>query len=379
MTRTTTRGRLATPLASLTAALASAALLAGCGGADVALPTADGVPAATSADEISADGEASSDLGGAGADSTGEGSADGAGTGGTITVSPSGHQGGGSGNGEGSGSSKGKGAGNGNGSEDGNGNGGVGQGKGKGSGHGGGNGKGKGGDHGQNPGEDPGDGTPGEVELPAGWAGTISAETLEPSNGISYLYVSHLYGDLHGVQELDLAVNHGSMFLAEQGAECEGVATIAGDSATCMVVPDAFADPYEQERIPAEVRLVPTAFGGSALLISVNADGRTDLAISAGVEIAQGKVDPYLGEDPTAEDMERAVISGVSYAAHPDGDLPAEIAASCTMLDGGAHAICELTGTEDGGGDGTWYATAQPGLQRNPYDGKHYIFSKLPS
>ena len=58
-----------------------------------------------------------------------------------------------------------------------------------------------------------------------------------------------------------------------------------------------------------------------------------------------------------------------------DGELPEELTVDCEVADGGEHGQCELTGTPDGGGDGSWYATAQHG-----YDGDRaaYLFTQLP-
>ena len=61
-------------------------------------------------------------------------------------------------------------------------------------------------------------------------------------------------------------------------------------------------------------------------------------------------------------------------AEAPDGDIPDGVDATCQVLDGGDHLVCDVTGTTDGGGDGTWYGTAQPGDDTEPY----YVFGLLP-
>ena len=42
--------------------------------------------------------------------------------------------------------------------------------------------------------------------------------------------------------------------------------------------------------------------------------------------------------------------------------------------DGGRHALCEIVGTPDGAGDGSWYGTLQPG-----YGNYVVLASKLPA
>lgn len=213
-----------------------------------------------------------------------------------------------------------------------------------------------------------GSGEAAPVDLPADWEGTISTQALPVSGGTQYLLMNYLYGAQQTSTSLTGDEVAGQEFFAGQQVECEGVASLAGSSASCLLTDGS-------QELPLEARLVPTAFGHSALLLSVDEDGLTDLSIPQDAPLAFWGTEVAELEDVTAADVEGAAFSAVLMADRPDGDVPPEITIDCTMLDGGAHATCEVAGTPDGGGDGTWYATAQPGYR----PGVSYVFSQLPA
>lgn len=225
------------------------------------------------------------------------------------------------------------------------------------------NGNGKGG------GED-GPGDEGPVALPDAWAGTISAETLPATDGTQYLVMQYLFGDLQDATGMAGEEIEGMEFFGGQQVECDGVASLAGSSASCLLVDDSGG----AGEIPVEVAMVPAAFGSPALLISADANGLTDLAIPRETALGLWSVGSTPVQDVTAGQIGEAAVNAVMMADSPDGELPPELAADCVVLDGGMHASCEVTGTPGAGGDGTWYATAQPG-----YAGTTYLFSKLPA
>lgn len=208
-------------------------------------------------------------------------------------------------------------------------------------------------------------GTP--VDLPAGWAGTVSTETVPASSGTQYFVMNYLYGEDRAVTSMTGEEVAGQEFFGGVQVECEGVASLAGSSASCLLTEGS-------QEIPIEARLVPVAFGRSALLLSADEDGLTDLSIPENTPLGLWSADVASLADVTAADVEGAAFNAVLMADHPDGDVPPEISIDCAVLDGGMHATCEVTGTPDGGGDGTWYATSQPGFRSDVT----YVFSQLP-
>jgi len=125
----------------------------------------------------------------------------------------------------------------------------------------------------------------------------------------------------------------------------------------------------------AQVRMVETGFGSAALLFGVSGEGQAGLEVAPGAEFGFQSIGDQDIASVTAEDLEQAALSGVLMGYRMDGDLPAGIDVSCEVSDGGEHGQCEVTGTPDRGGDGTWYATAQHG-----YDGDRdaYLLTRLP-
>lgn len=108
----------------------------------------------------------------------------------------------------------------------------------------------------------------------------------------------------------------------------------------------------------AVVHLVPAANGATSLLVEV---GVTDGLAVADAPQGIGGLDAAEPSEVTLEEMEGAMVTAVMMADSPEGPLPEELDARCELLDGGRHALCEVAGTPDGGGDGTWYGTLQPG------------------
>jgi hypothetical protein len=212
---------------------------------------------------------------------------------------------------------------------------------------------------------------------PEDWAGTISVETLPASTGTAYLVLEHLRGEQREASEMTPEDLLRTEFLASQSAECEGAATLAGDSASCLLQADVYAG-SSGPKAPAQVRLVPTAFGTSALLISVDEDGLTDLALADDAELGMARVVGKAPDEVVTAELEVAAIDAVALAAAADGPLPEGMRARCTVLDEGRHALCEVSGTE-GGGDGLWYATVQPCLERIPGSDSGYLFTRRPA
>lgn len=203
------------------------------------------------------------------------------------------------------------------------------------------------------------------VELPASWAGTYSAEALAAGDG--YLVMQNLYGVDRGADSIDGSRLETMEFFGGMSASCEGTVTLAGDTAECAL-PD---DGQGSGPTTAVVHLVPTAFDSTALLIEVGVEGGLGVADAPQGIGSMGIDDP---SQITEADAEGAAINAVMMADSPEGPLPEELDAQCDLLDSGQHALCEVTGTPEGGGDGTWYGTLQTG-----YSWPIYLFTQLPA
>lgn len=221
-------------------------------------------------------------------------------------------------------------------------------------------------DQGQS-GDDQGEDAPGPsaADLPASWAGTYSAESLPLGSG--YLVVQNLYGEHRGATSMEASDIAGQEFFASSGATCEGAATLAGDTADC-VLPDDGRGMGEQTAV---VHLVPAAFGATSLLVEV---GVTDGLAVAEAPQGIGGLSAAVPSEVTLEEVEGAMVTAVMMADSPEGPLPEELDARCELRDGGRHALCEVVGTPDGGGDGSWYGTLQPG-----YGNYVVLATKLPA
>ncbi|MFI8777752.1 hypothetical protein ACIGH6_11815 [Brachybacterium paraconglomeratum] len=206
---------------------------------------------------------------------------------------------------------------------------------------------------------------PAAANLPASWADTYSAESLPLGSG--YLVVQNLYGEHRGATSMEASDIAGQEFFASSGATCEGAATLAGDTADC-VLPDDGRGMGEQAAV---VHLVPAASGATSLLVEVD--------VSGGLAVAEapqgiGGLSAAVPSEVTLEEVEGAMVTAVMMADSPEGPLPEELGARCELRDGGRHALCEIVGTPDGGGDGSWYGTLQPG-----YGNYVVLATKLPA
>lgn len=215
-------------------------------------------------------------------------------------------------------------------------------------------------------GQDGDDATSG-ASLPESWAGTVSTERFAPGDTSAYLAMVHLHGDA-SVDSMSADQIENTEFLGSFGAQCEGEAVLGGTASSCTFV-DA------GESMSAQVRMVETGFGNTALMFGVSGEGESDLAVAPEAEYGLQSIGDQDIAEVTAEDLEGAALSAVMMGYRMDGDLPEGLEVSCEVSDGGEHGVCEVTGTPDGGGDGTWYATAQRG-----YDGDRdaYLFTRLP-
>lgn len=221
------------------------------------------------------------------------------------------------------------------------------------------------GDEGQS-GDDQGEDAPGTsaADLPASWADTYSAESLPLGSG--YLVVQNLYGEHRGATSMEASDIAGQEFFASSGATCVGAATLAGDTADC-VLPGDGRGMGEQTAV---VHLVPAAFGATSLLVEV---GVTDGLAVAEAPQGIGGLSAAVPSEVTLEEVEGAMVTAVMMADSPEGPLPEELDARCELRDGGRHALCEIVGTP-GGGDGSWYGTLQPG-----YGNYVVLATKLPA
>lgn len=214
----------------------------------------------------------------------------------------------------------------------------------------------------------PGTPAPGDEALGA-WGDTVSTERFAPETDGSYLAMMHLHGGPR-VTEMSADDIAGTEFLAGAEAQCEGEAVLDGAAATCTFI--AMDGSGGQQF--AQVRLVPTAFGGTALLFGVTDEAGAELDVA---EAPQG-LQAIEGEDVSAvteQELADAAISAVMMGSGGDGEPPTDLSVRCEVSDGGEHGLCEVTGTPDGGGDGTWYASAQRGFDG---DRAAYLFTQLP-
>ncbi|WP_299303171.1 hypothetical protein [uncultured Brachybacterium sp.] len=209
-----------------------------------------------------------------------------------------------------------------------------------------------------------------DSEIPGQWDGTVSTERFAAEADGSYLAMMTLHGEaaVTTMSAEDIAVTE---FLAGADAQCEGEAVLDGAAASCTFV--AMDGSGDQQL--AQVRLVPTGFGNTALLFGVTDEPGAALPVAPGA--AQG-LQTLGGGDVsvvTDEELAGAATSGILLGYRNDGELPADLSVTCEVSDGGEHGLCEVTGTPDGGGDGTWYASAQRGFDG---DRAAYLFTQLP-
>lgn len=218
--------------------------------------------------------------------------------------------------------------------------------------------------------EGAGDAAP-TASLPVAWEGTILAERLPEDGDTHYLALQNFYLDDAGATEMTAAEIMGQEFFGSLGADCEGTAVLDGAAATCTFTEDG-------RDWTAEARIVRTPFDGTGLLILASDGERHELVVPEGAVIGFSGTGSRSLDEVTAEEAEGAATNGVLLASSPEGELPADLSADCEILDGGEHALCAVSGTPDGAGDGTYLLTSQ-----NRYAGEPgslgYLVTELPA
>lgn len=216
-----------------------------------------------------------------------------------------------------------------------------------------------------------------EVSLPSSWEGTILAEPgtsrTSESDGASY-YEAVI--DREGRTSLTAEQVAQSEFIAgfDDGdqtyvPDCNSSADTEGAMVLCRLTGED-----DSVVVTVQVALAPSAFGKTVVIHHVDGQGPGDFTVPTGTEIVAAASEEDDRASVTEGSAQETVIEAVMLAEHPDGDIPAEVEATCQVLDSGDHLVCDVTGTTDGGGDGTWYGTAQPGDDTEPY----YMFGLLP-
>lgn len=217
-----------------------------------------------------------------------------------------------------------------------------------------------------------------QQEASSDWTGTVSAEQMPETDGVSYFVIENLYQQLDERGRMSADELEATEFIGSQGGTCEGEAVVNGAAATCTLVEhDEMAEPTGPE-LKVTVRVVPSGFGNPALLMYADADGPTDFTVPADAEIGFGKVATPIPAEVSGQEVADALVASVNFAIKPDGEPDPDLAASCEMGEGGITASCEVTGAPDGG-NGRWEAIAQRGPQSDPHDGQWYLFTKVPA
>ena len=210
---------------------------------------------------------------------------------------------------------------------------------------------------------------------PADWAGTVSAEQMPETDGVSYFVYQNLYQDLGERGRMSAEELERTEFIGSNGGSCQGEAVIDGDAATCTITEhDERAEPTGNQ-LELTVRVVSAGFGNPALLMYADAAGPTDFAVPSEVEIGFGKVLTPVPAETSGEEVADALVGSVNFAITSDGAPDPDMVATCEMADGGITATCTVTGAPEGG-NGTWHAIAQRGPKSDPHDGQWYLFTK---
>ncbi len=215
------------------------------------------------------------------------------------------------------------------------------------------------------------------VSVPSSWEGTILAEPgtsgTSESEGASY-YEAVI--DREGRTSLTAEQVAQSEFIAgfDDGdqtyvPDCNSSADTDGAMVLCRLTGED-----DSAVVTVQVALAPSAFDKTVVIHHVDGQGPGDFTVPTGTEIVAAASEEDDRASVTEGSAQETVIEAVMLAEHPDGDIPAEVGATCQVLDSGDHLVCDVTGTTDGGGDGTWYGTAQPGDDTEPY----YVFGLLP-
>lgn len=224
---------------------------------------------------------------------------------------------------------------------------------------------------------DPGNGAEPRADgLPGDWTGTVSAEQMPETDGVSYFVLQNLYTQLEDRGTITAEEIEATEFIS--GGPCEGEASINGGAATCTVNEQDGMGGTTGVQLKVTVRLVPAGFGNSALLMYADADGPTDFTVPADVELGFGRVQTPIPGEVSAQEVAEQLVESVHFAQKGDGPRDPDMTATCEMGEGGITATCQLTGAPDGG-NGTWHAIAQRGAKSDPSDGQWYLFSKVPA
>lgn len=215
-------------------------------------------------------------------------------------------------------------------------------------------------------------------EASSDWTGTVSAEQMPETDGVSFFVLQNLYQELDERGRMSAEEIEGTEFIGSQGGACEGEAVVNGAAATCTISQrDEMAEPTGVD-LTVTVRLVPVGFGNAGLLTYADADGPTDFTVPADAEIGFGKVSTPIPAEVSDQEVADALVSSINFAIKPDGEPDPDLAATCELGEGGITATCDVTGAPDGG-NGTWEAIAQRGPKSDPHDGQWYLFTKVPA
>lgn len=210
---------------------------------------------------------------------------------------------------------------------------------------------------------------------PADWAGTVSAEQMPETDGVSYFVYQNLYQDLGQRGRMSAEELQNTEFIGGNGGSCRGEAVIEGAAATCTIDEhDEMGEPTGN-RLEMTVRVVSAGFGNPALLMFGDVDGPTDFTVPSEVEIGLGKVATPIPAEVSGREVADALVNSVNFAIKGDGQPVPGMEADCEMGEGGITATCTVTGAPDGG-NGTWHAIAQRGPKSDPHDGQWYLFTK---
>lgn len=214
------------------------------------------------------------------------------------------------------------------------------------------------------------------ARVPSTWAGTVLADPgparTSRTDGTGYYLALPDYEDRTTLtsRQVEQTEVIGGFVEDDQGytPACTGTADTGGSMATCTLTGDSGGSHT------SEVALVRTAFGHTQILVHVDGEGSGPLTAPVDTPIVLGASEEHHPGNVTADAARDTVIQAVMLAEAPDGDIPGGVDATCQVLDGGDHLVCDVTGTPDGGGDGTWYGTVQPGGDTRTT----YLFGLLP-
>lgn len=118
----------------------------------------------------------------------------------------------------------------------------------------------------------------------------------------------------------------------------------------------------EDEQGPdAQVRLAPSPYAHSHLMVRVPGEQPAALNLPGGVPVIAAPLEVGAAEELSATAVQDAAVEALTSAYREDGDAGTRLQAQCTLADDLAVAACSLTGTPDGAADGVWYGAAHSG------------------